>query len=231
MKWLVDYTRRFARYPFYEGGELDAESESLVTEFLVSRYGTVSFPLRTDDLMLLIEQFAEDLDWNADLSRFGTDVEGITKFKLVGKPSVEISRNLAVKEMSNRFRMTLAHELAHIRLHSCLYQLPDEQPLFESGTPYKPLHCKRQAIAGSAQNDWMEWQAAYAGGAMLMPARTVRALVAPLIPGGIPAVHPDAEDAVRIGAVVCDRFEVSRAAAHVRLEQLRLFDRNSPLKL
>lgn len=231
MKWLPDYTHRFANYPFYENDELDIECESWVTEFLAARKGTVSYPLKTDDLMVLIERHTDDLDWNSDLSCYGDDVEGITHFVPGARPRVAIAKHLASAAMLNRFRMTLAHELAHVRLHDCLYQMPNDHPTLFASPQSRPLHCKREAIAGRARNDWMEWQAAYAGGAVLMPVSSIRSVAAPWISRDKFGVHPESRQATNLCSAVCETFEVSRTAARVRLEKLGLITRNVPLDL
>src|ERR1700722_19529443 len=112
MHWRHDYTRRFTRYPYYEATELENEAYDLVTTFLQKRYSKEpTYPIETDDLFALIETLADDLDWSADLSSFGPSVEGLTQFRPGRKPIVKIARGLTSPNMSNRFRMTLAHEL------------------------------------------------------------------------------------------------------------------------
>lgn len=231
MKWLPDPTRRFARYPYYEGNELDLECQVLVSNFLQTKHGSISYSLLTDDLCTLIESLTSDLDWNADLSHYGADVEGITHFSIGGKPRVEISRQLSSSTLANRFRMTLAHELAHVYFHNCLYQLPDEQISFLTQTEDHLLHCKRESIAGKTRNDWMEWQAAYGGGAILMPLNVVRDCVGKIIGTSITAIHPDSDLAEHTCSAICEEFQVSHLAARVRLEQLGIFSRATPLNI
>ena len=104
----------------------------------------------------------------------------------------------------NRFRSTLAHEYGHILLHG---------PLAEDGPP-KPVPESRASAF-----DWMEWKANYAMGALLMPRSALAGTVARL--GGDPDTPPRAgspQGRTMIEAV-SQGFEVSRAAARVRLEQ------------
>lgn len=231
MKWLPDPTRRFARYPYYEGSELDLECQALVSNFLQAAHRSISYPLSTADLCALIESLASDLDWNADLSHYGDDVEGITHFSMRGRPRVEISRHLSDSILANRFRMTLAHELAHVHFHNCLYQLPDAQMSFLAQTEDRHLHCKRESIAGKTRNDWMEWQAAYGGGAILMPFDAVKNVVGKVVGASVTAMHPDSDVAERTCSAICEEFQVSRLAATVRLEKLGVLSRATPLNI
>jgi hypothetical protein len=80
MRYVPDRTGRFAERPHYEGAELDRIFERLVTEFLEAHRGKIAFPITTDDLTVLIERDTEDLDAYADLSAYGSDVEGVTEF-------------------------------------------------------------------------------------------------------------------------------------------------------
>jgi len=225
MKWLPDPTRRFARYPFYEGTELDLECQELVRTFLLKKRGAIAYPLSTEDLSLLIESATSDFDWSTDLSHYGDDVEGITHFSVGGKPRVEISSHLSSSHLQNRFRMTVAHELAHVHFHNCLYQIPDEQLALITADRHRPLHCKRESVAGTTRNDWMEWQAAYAGGAILMPLDAIKGVVGKTIT----TIHPESASSKKLCSVVAKTFEVSLMAARVRLEKLGVLNRSVPL--
>ena len=50
-------------------------------QFLQRRYGTCQYPIRTDDLTLLIEETGTVLDPFADLDQEGPDVDGLTIFQ------------------------------------------------------------------------------------------------------------------------------------------------------
>lgn len=80
VKMIPDNMGRFAQRPFYKEQELDAECERIAHQLLQHRRGSISFPITTDDLTVLIEQSGADLDTYADLSRYGVDVEGMTEF-------------------------------------------------------------------------------------------------------------------------------------------------------
>jgi hypothetical protein len=79
MKWVKDKTGRFPHRPHYLPVELDAECETLISDFLRARYGKVEYPATTSDLTVLVEGFVDYLDLYADLHAEGADVEAVTK--------------------------------------------------------------------------------------------------------------------------------------------------------
>jgi len=54
MKWVPDKSGRFAKRPHYLPEDLDDECECIISAFLQQKYGKVEFPVRTDDLTVLI---------------------------------------------------------------------------------------------------------------------------------------------------------------------------------
>src|SRR5437660_1025526 len=109
MKWVPDKTGRFARRPHYQPDEIDAQCERLIHKFLSKKRGKVEFPIRTDELTVLIEERA-DLDSSTDLSHEEGEVEGVTEFRRGARPLVSISHALSAPNMENRLRTTLTHE-------------------------------------------------------------------------------------------------------------------------
>jgi len=95
VRMIPDKTGRFARRPFYDQRELDSECEGLIRDLLLKRRGEVEYPVSTDDLTMLIELHDADLDPYADLSRYGQDVEGVTKFFPDRGPHVSISAQIS----------------------------------------------------------------------------------------------------------------------------------------
>jgi Zn-dependent peptidase ImmA (M78 family) len=180
VRYVADRTGRFTQRPHYEPKELDRECEAVVSAFLKERHGTVAYPLTTDDLTVLIERDTDSLDQYANLSGYGRDVEGVTQFQPGRKPKVLISETLSTADnRQNRLRMTLAHEYGHVRLHTYLWDIEPPRPDLLKTNPRANMQvCFRDKILDSAQTDWMEWQAGYAGGALLMPVSRVRSLVA-----------------------------------------------------
>lgn len=179
---VPDQTRRFPERPHYTAEELDRECERIITAFLRTRHGEVRFPVATDALHVLIEQTGASLDAYADLRAYGADVEGMTEFFLDQDPEVSISEQLANDaRRENRLRTTLSHEFGHVHLHRNLWaEKLSAGNLFageETQADNKAI-CKRDTMISAAQSDWMEWQAGYVSGAILMPASRMRRLVA-----------------------------------------------------
>lgn len=216
---------RFGQRPFYGEKELDEECERIVTQFLIRRYGSAKFPIATEDLAGLIETEAEDLDQYADLQEFGQDVEGVTIFVPHGKPTVKISASLAEPRRENRLRTTLTHEFGHAKFHSILFgagtrtgDLFGDEPEVPDGFTQV---CARDKIVEAQLVDWMEWQAGYVCGAILMPAGFLRTVIREKFPGSIERglmANPDVAQAMV--EEVRDGFRVSAEAARVRLKRL-----------
>jgi Zn-dependent peptidase ImmA (M78 family) len=223
MKWIPDATRRFRHRPFYSDEELDAECEIFAANLLRSRHGAVQFPLSTDDLTVLIEREAEELELYADLSREGTAVEGVTEFRAGRKPRVLISKHLSETDRYvNRLRTTLAHEWGHVHFHAFLHSGSPSinSKLFgdEGKQPGNQSGCQTVETMPAAY-DWMEWQAWYAAGALLMPKSALSTLVQDL--------HDIGEhEPEQLFAYVSNQFQVSRDAARVRLSRLGLLSRD-----
>ena len=99
MIWVTDRTGRFAQRPHYKPEEIDFECEEIMTRFLRQKYGSVEFPISTDDLTVLIEQDASDLDIYADLSSDGENIEGATNFfrNKICKPRSHCSATYFIK--------------------------------------------------------------------------------------------------------------------------------------
>ncbi len=215
MRWILDNTGRLARRPYYEDLELDRRCEAVVNEFMVSRRREVSFPIETDDLMVLIEQHA-DLDSMADLSHEGPDVEGVTIFG--PQPLVRISERLWEPRRENRLRTTLTHELGHVIFHNPLWVQRRNQMQFDFVASPVESQCRRESMLGIKSVDWMEWQAGYACGAFLMPYSPLQKLVS-LVRQGSQEVASVTSVPALIEATR-DRFSVSEEAAQVRLAKL-----------
>lgn len=226
MKMVRDPTARFARRPYYENGELDRECEHIVTTFLRERHGTERYSITTDELTLLIEQEEAGLDSCVDLSGYGEDVEGVTVFYAGRPPEVMISDRLANDpRRENRLRTTLAHEFGHVRFHRHLWaDKLATGDLFADSAKAAEAICKRDTILNAGQRDWMEWQAGYVSGAILMPASAVQRLVDGYCTSkGLHGAVPLASDHGRVLIQsVKDEHHVSEEAARVRLLALKL---------
>jgi hypothetical protein len=224
MRYVPDRTGRFPQRPHYEARELDTLFERITTDFLKAKYGEIHFPLTTADLTVLIEQDCDDLDPYADLSAYEGVVEGVTEFWPGRKPRVKISQTLSESEnRENRLRTTLTHEFGHVRLHGYLFAMgTSTADLFGGGRKPDVISCKRDTMISAPKNDWMEWQAGYACGAVLMPISRVRGKADEYrrmnnLYGPVPATGAHGQALIDI--VVTD-FQVSRDAARVRLSVL-----------
>lgn len=220
MRNVRDTLHGFSERPHYEPAELDTMFERIVVEFLKRRRGKAEFPITTDDLTVLIEDAVSDLDQYADLTPYGTNVEGVTEFARGAKPKVLISKD--VHRYENRLRTTLTHEYGHVILHDYLFRLEQRRLGLEGGQKPNAIYCKRDSIIGARKADWMEWQAGYVSGAALMPKSYVRTIV-----GGIHQrlnifgpVSPASDHGGRLIRALMDGFAVSRDAATVRLKIL-----------
>ena len=224
MRWVRDLTGRFAQRPHFETGELDAECERLVTEFLKKRCGTVTFPISNDDLQVLVEEHASDLDLYADLSDRGDDVEGVTVFERDGRPRVLIAKHLSEQPWShNRLRTTLTHELGHAHFHNLLYQVAEQPELFSSDVGTRPQpECHRDQMHTLSTVDWMEWQAGYACGAFLIPRSHALKVVRHMRDVNTSEAIPNETSVLGQGIIteVATTFDTSKDASRVRLIQL-----------
>ena len=219
MKWVRDVSGRLPERPHYEPGELDRECEALVADFLRRKYGRTQYPLTTDDLTVLLEEHTSDLDLYADVGAEGPGVEGVTEFAEKGKPRVRIGAALSASpSKANRLRTTLAHELGHVRFHTFLW----------SNGGLRGVKCVRDSIARPRQGDWLEWQAGYAGGAILMPAGVLATAVQTTLGGRPTPVFFRSETARRVTRVVARSFDVSMQAAQTRLLQTNYLTREVP---
>jgi Zn-dependent peptidase ImmA (M78 family) len=167
----------------------------------------------------MIEAEADDLDIYANLPE-GQD--GFTEFFVDRKPRVQISRRLSDPRYENRLRTTLGHEYGHVWFHAPLWRESgrdsDRRPAARS------WRCERNTIVTASENDWMEWQAAYISGALLMPRTNVIVLTNQVAEryGGAAPVLLDAPAGCDLIQQVRKRFQVWEQAAQVRLSRLGL---------
>ena len=182
MGWVKDTTGRFPRRPYYQQSFLDRRCERLIVTFLKRLYGQVTIPVPGGALIKLVERDAADLDLYAQLP---DGVLGVTHFDPPRKPRVQIARTLFEDgRRVHRLRFTLAHEYAHVVIHAPLY--------LRAGLARRKGHpCTDTNIDASVTPvDWMEWQASYAAGALLMPISRLEALIAACLPAELLALCP-----------------------------------------
>lgn len=220
MRYTKDATGRFAVRPHYEPSELDKACEAVLTAFFG---GKIPVPIETDDLTRLIERDTSDFDPGADLSSYGADVEGVTEFKRGQKPRVRIVAALAYEsERQNRYRTTLTHEYGHVHFHGYLFETePQTDDLFKPKNSAAQQVCKRDGIINPRQTDWMEWQAGYVCGALLMPLSHFRRIVSGYqqTNGTFGPVAAGSAHAAALIDKIRQEFQVSADAARVRLSQ------------
>jgi IrrE N-terminal-like domain len=207
--------------PHYDQVELDKECEAILSKLFGGR---IPVPIETDYLTRLIERDTSDFAPGANLSGYGRDVEGVTEFKQGPKPRVRIAAALAYDtERQNRYRTTLTHEYGHVHFHGFLFELyPQTGDLFgPKGVGSREQVCKRNGIINAPQYDWMEWQAGYVCGSLLMPLTHFRRVVLGYLwangicgPIAIGCAH-----AAALIEKVRREFQVSADAARVRLSQ------------
>lgn len=214
---------RFGMRPFYQPTDLDRLCEKILVEFFRPTHGAIPTPIPTDDLTRLIERDTSDFDPGADLSGYGPDVEGVTEFAPGRKPRVRIAAGLAYDERRhNRYRTTLTHEYGHVHLHAYLYEIAySTGSLIGSKSPQVQV-CKRDTMFSATKTDWMEWQAGYVCGALLMPLSTMRQCVGTYQEASnlFGPVSRNTEHARALIDVVRKLFQVSEEAARVRLAVL-----------
>jgi len=224
VRYIRDTTGRFPTRPYYEADELDQECERIITKFMQERCGGLIMPIPTDVLTKLIERDAEDLDIYADLSAEGSDVQGVTDFYPGQKPRVRIAEELSQDRYEHRQRTTLSHEYCHVWFHKALWDHHLlSRPLFPDVAHGASPKCKREGILGAPMSDWMEWQAGYVCGALLMPRGILKELVAHFVeqqqlfcPLNVASAH-----AAMLTNTVAIHFDVSQEAARTRLLKLR----------
>ena len=216
MKLLRDPLGRPIPRIYFKTDDLDERCERKIADFMDQHCGGFRLPIPTDDLIRLIEMDAEDLDMYADLPE---EEDDHTDFFADRKPRVMIAKRLSDPRYENRLRMTLCHEYGHVWFHAPLWR--------KSGSdhPADPRWtCHRDRIVDAPQSDWMEFQAAYIGGALLMPRDSLRLWAREIVmrESKQPPVPPDLDLGRAVIERAMRRCQVSEQAARVRLLRLGL---------
>ena len=232
MKWVRDTTGRFQQRPHYLAEDLDVECEKIVSDFLLQKHGVVAFPISTDDLTCLLERDIESLDLYADFSEEEGQVEGVTEFRLGHKPIVKIAARLTeTPHLENRLRTTLTHEYGHVRFHNFLYQVEEkatslfENPQARTIPAQQANQCKRDSMISLDDRDWMEWQAGFVCGAMLVPITPLLGLVRTSrqkLGMEHAAISSQGRERLQNIAEVAQSFQTSNDAARGRLLQKKI---------
>jgi Zn-dependent peptidase ImmA (M78 family) len=216
--------------------EFEDEAALLLAEY-GNQHGQVTAPpVPIDDIVEGYLKLAiEYRDLRADYPE--GDVLGCIWFN---DKIIAIDQSLVPEEypaMLGRYRFTLAHELAHWRLHRHLYlHRANEQTLFPSGEA-RPDHVLR-----SRQSDPLEFQANRLASCLLMPREMVKRAWHAWRGGMDPIYLPDLraevgdfgtdeiilENAVR---PLAGTFQVSAEAMRIRLEKFGLVARKKEASL
>jgi Zn-dependent peptidase ImmA (M78 family) len=202
---------------YFRAETLDARCERLIEEFMKRHCGGFRLPISTDDLIRMIEAETDDLDMYAELPE---NVDGYTDYFADRPPRVKIAERLSSPRYENRLRMTLAHEYGHVRFHAPLWRKSWERSA--KGRIARSWRCEHETIEAAPEKDWMEWQAAYIGGALLMPRSYVLVLAgdaAERAGKDLPLVADSDSGRVLIRRLM-RRCQVSEHAVRVRLLRL-----------
>jgi Zn-dependent peptidase ImmA (M78 family) len=176
MYWTDDASGRFDTRPKYTPTELELFSQQHIARSRLRL--NPDRPITTFELITLVEQNVAYLDLYSDLSKDGSDIECAIDYFSYQKPIVRVKRELAVTaRLESRLRIVLAHELIHAVLHSEVmgHIKPESICGFRTIGP----RCNIETIYTADINDWLEWQATYAGGSLLMPAQEIAKFIGP----------------------------------------------------
>lgn len=206
-----------------------AKMEQLMEEQLLS---AGSMPTK-DQPDVDIEAFLEahlrvKIDQHAMLP---SDELGVTTFEIGQAPFVEINKDLtgAADEggstsVIGRWRMTLAHEGAHVILHREAMERPLQQsslfPPTEAAASSAQQRCLKRDLCSPRVNPW-EYQANAGMAALLMPRRIFAEVAMPMFSS--PKVANCRLDDPRLRLIIdelASLFCVSRTATRIRLQTL-----------
>lgn len=165
MRYEQDKNGLFYKIPYFAPAEIEEKCWKILLPFIQGRRGSVTFPVTTDDIAVLIEQYVDDLDMYADLSHYGHSIEGVTIFQIDQQPRVAIAKRLSeFPHLRHRLKTTLTHEFGHVLLHTGLYISGSLTPRGAASQLYSASEGEMEK-----QTSWMEWQAWQAAACMLLP--------------------------------------------------------------
>ncbi len=192
-------------------------------EFMNRRSGGYRLPIPTDELIRLLEERAEEVDTYAALPE---GIHGQTLLFYDRRPIVRIAESIYRTRSDHRVRTTATHEFGHVWLHAPLWREAGAKLAhgIGQGSAGPVWNCHRDNIVNAARADWVEWQAGWVSGAILMPASALRSWAAECaekfgakLP--FPADSPGGTELIKR---VAERCDVSVHAARVRLSKLSL---------
>jgi hypothetical protein len=218
MRSYRDPLGRPIRWLYLKTEVLDRRCEGIMREFMNRRSGGYRLPIPTDELIRLLEERAEKVDTYAELPE---GIDGQTLLFYDRRPIVKIAERIYRTRSDHRVRTTATHEFGHVWLHAPLWREAGARMAGSGGPVWS---CHRDNIVNAAKPDWVEWQAGWVSGAILMPASSLRewaAEYAARFGMNLPvAVNSQAGSALIMRVV--EECDVSILAAQVRLCKLRL---------
>ena len=237
--------------PFLHEKQIEREADLLLAEYAEIIEPILEPPVPIEELIGTVLQLRHQFLDMRSLFPFA-DVHGAIWFKdaLIGVDS--LLNPDSYPRRRGRYHFTLAHEVGHWRLHRQHYiKNPAERLLFDDGSPKPDVVCR-----SSERKKPVEWQADTFAASVLMPRKLVytawaefrdgddrpvelRELHAarsgsPLFYRGQPAATEEERDyAVKedFCRPLAERFEVSREAMRIRLEEFELIVRERPATL
>lgn len=218
MKSYRDPLGRPIRWLYLKTEVLDRRCEGIMREFMNRRSGGYRLPIPTDELIRLLEERAEKVDTYAELPE---GIDGQTLLFYDRRPIVKIAERIYRTRSDHRVRTTATHEFGHVWLHAPLWREAGARMAGSGGPVWS---CHRDNIVNAAKTDWVEWQAGWVSGAILMPASSLREwageYAARFGMNSPVAVNSQAGSALIMRVV--EECDVSILAARVRLSKLRL---------
>ena len=127
------------------------------------------------------------------------------------KPTVNMLKKLSSQRQAmSRLRQKINQQPPNIK---------DQTEMPKLLTAQRTFKCARGLILQAPVSDWMEWQASYVCGALLMPLSSVRNTALTSIPGwnGRDRIPADSSQAQDLMSRIAQVFDVSPDAAQVRL--------------
>lgn len=233
LQYHKDETGRLPEKPHYKHEELDTMAQKIILEASDILGDKVIYPISTDKLTIVIEKYVEDLDLYANLQEeFGDkNIEGVTIFFPFKKPIIKISEDLQnVQYKENRLRTTLLHELGHVVIHDPLWQREFKKLQLPFDTKERRIQiCQRKALFSKNEPnyenyDWMEWQANYFASAFLMPKDEIYKIYKDFTKEqkSFTYIIVESEDAIKLIDLVSQKFQVSKDAAKIRLQIMKI---------
>lgn len=223
MKAYPDPKNPWGKRLWYE----DHEFSSLMADALARAGDGLFVPGKGIDIDLVLERGFEIVpDYAADLP---LDTLGRTLFHRDGRIEVHVQRALVDASSRDtvarrRLRSTLAHELAHVVLHSGLHPIDTTASLFGFADPPAKILCRTPGVFPVAVvHDWWEHQAYRGMACALIPAATIAEVLPTLLK------YPTVTDALAAGkgkevlTTLADTFDTSLELTLYRVQDLGVF--------